>query len=217
MSDPVSYIYGIELERAAISPRFPTHIRFLVNKEALSIASKNPNLKSVDDAVIREISKFPANAPGGEFVVKQTTNFDGIQIPIVFELQQFMIPGGWCLAKWSGHVTAFSANELSNYLPELPQNVTVSDFRFWSKDQGVFYINYKITNRIWLPETNPYLISLFQAKLSKHNLPPIPAKYNSMFILILLATFCLPPVVIVIRAILVRSNKTTKNKTTKQI
>ena len=210
LTDPVSYIYGIELERSTISPHFPIHIKFLVNKNALSIVSKNPNLRSVDDAVIREISKLPVKALGGEFVVKQTTNFNGIEIPSAFEMRQFVIPNGWCLAKWSGHVTAISTNQPSNFLPELPQNVSVSDFRFWRKDQGVFYINYIITNRIWLPETNQYLIGLFQAKLNKHNLPPTLVKHNSVFVFILSAMFCLPPIVIVIRTIWVRNNKITK-------
>jgi hypothetical protein len=84
--EPWAYAYGVEVERSKIAPGLPIHLKFIANKKLISSAANNTNLDNPREADVVRLSNIHPGFVGGEYIAKETTNYDGLEIPLEFNM-----------------------------------------------------------------------------------------------------------------------------------
>ena len=197
--DPTALIFDNE-SRFAESSHLPLAITFTVSKSLLASAATNrPFGGYFDDQSIKWLKGYSAGFIGGHFEVAAITNVGAFEFPSSFLLVRNDSADGKVVEKYIGKVSTVRVGVAAVHLPELPQAVGVSDFRFRDEQKvdGVAYINYVVTNQIWLPRSDAGLQTVFEKRKKTWGMAPRQeSKTPSPFwIRIVMLTIAVAPII----------------------
>ncbi len=195
-NNPRAYAYKVQIERFRKPPKLPAELTFIADKGLLSTAATNVNLDNPFKEDIASLSEIPVGFVGGKFLTTGTTNYNGLEVPVKFEMMQYAPDGFPVVAKWSGRVTKLSPLKKESFLPKIPERgISVADYRFRDKEHNVRYINYNLTNGNWLAENDPALRHQFMVKIGRQT--DLPKQYVSRTLVAVILTllFVIPPFV----------------------
>ncbi len=173
-SDAMAWMFESRVERLPSTPRLPRTVAYVTTRARLTTAPTNSQLRMeripAKRLAFRTIlpASLPAGFQGGEFSITSTTNFDGLEIPNGFQAVTYALPSGEKQVKTNmlliGTVTRIGPSTLNSYLPEISQNLSVTDYRFRNSAPRVDCITYFITNSAWTSDRDPRLASAFNLK-----------------------------------------------------
>jgi len=130
-------------------------------------ASNWLNSQYLNEDIIKRLDYFQDGFVGGEYLVKNYTNLDGMRIPIDFELKCYLPDTNHSLYKIiSGTASQVFHTSISYFQPEIKGSVTVADFRFRDTSSEIDFVNYVLTNNNWAMPDPIGLESFFEKKRS---------------------------------------------------
>ena len=118
------------------------------------------------------------DAPEAVYQVVQTTNYQGLLLPAQFVFENYTFRrstnGNWkahLYSKIDGKISSLRMINTVDPLPRLAGDLTtisVADYRFFDRSNGVGFISYFAKNSAWITnEADPYLQTLYSAAKTK--------------------------------------------------
>ncbi len=209
-TDPMSHICSTEIVPFTERPYLPKEIKWITSLRQIALASSNRFLR-IEGATAKELDKksidFKSDVQAGEtlgsYHVINTTNIDGLIIPLEFELNAYgyfspkqrdyaqrildsvsktnnllkyrQVGTTYLVAVYKGTVAEVSSDSNHVALPEPMVAMSITDYRLSSRSNGIDFVSYK--SKDWKPQVDAELLNLLDAK--KKN-PPNNLSANSV-------------------------------------
>lgn len=229
MMDVSTHAYTASVSCFADPPGLPRAARFVTTPKSLARAARSNALRvegvSAGELERRRLDlekRLGRNQLGGEYMVRGTTNYNGLTIPTDFELRHFAVrpvasksrsrpPDNassrgqtgsshtYLAALYLGHISRVCKPTTTDYLPHMTNYCDVVDHRFSDRRRHIDYIGYTITNGVWLPTNNAWLCDLFKAKQERKPVVEGIWPRHLVALAILAMVIALPPVVFAVR------------------
>jgi hypothetical protein len=160
--------------------RLPSKIDFVYSTNQLLQATNFPFVqKSLQSQrhigeVARDIQEYLEGALDAQYTVIDTTNYDGMVLPLTFKCEFFTIGPGKKLfprETFVGKVSRVTSETPGSFLPDIIERLWTRDYRFSDNHMKIDNISYFFTNRLWPSTNDAALRDIFQRKIS--NLPPL--------------------------------------------
>jgi hypothetical protein len=200
---------AMSLKRIEESPELPYHVRWFGPSYIMSGKSRMP------------VEQYTNGWLGAELAVKAWTNFNGMRLPVRFELQTYRpkLPGTFeefqlrrppedveLVAATSVLVTNLSMVPLGpEFLPALGPRVNVRDWRFKDKLGGEA-VSYNVGDARWPGRKNQMLRNLADMRETT-SLKPDPATPGLIRVVLLVSAIAVPLALILWRLASARSMK----------
>jgi hypothetical protein len=141
------------------SREWPVEAEFVYSKQALlerrtNVAYLSSRITSDQiEAAARDIGDLD-NHPVAQYEVVSTTNFEGKTLPLSFEFDVVAEKGPPPLKRWTiesfvGTVTNLSDETPEKIVPDAPDGIWVTDFRFSDRQRRIDSISYAPHNGVW--------------------------------------------------------------------
>jgi hypothetical protein len=152
-----AYDYAVEL-----SP----HLPFLPLKATLSWSGMNWTNECAEKHIDPSTAPYQSGESLGEFSVLESTNINGLELPIRFSLNRYTKESPksapYILEHFDGQVTAVELLTQAPTRPVFKKPVFVLDSRTVPTEQKYLAVQYSITNNAWLERDDPRLVGLLQ-------------------------------------------------------
>jgi hypothetical protein len=199
--EPTALIFGADVKRAEVESGLPTSIIFEVNKKLKDNLEKSNWLDSqyLQATAMDKLNSFDDGFKGSEYTVKTSTNFDGIVLPLEFELKRYLptqnSKDAHLTSIFEGEVTQIFQPTNVSFLPEIKGRASAADFRYRDTSAEVDYVNYTLSNKVWTVSNPSSLQAFYEEKRSRAVqmgvLRPTEAAHTKRMRLIIIMLFAL--------------------------
>lgn len=176
-TQPEAHVCKANVEFLAGPRKTPKQIRFITSATRLTKAHEVPTLRAAiatdrerRSRVLSLKTRFAPNQLLGMFSVTQSTNLNGIAIPLAFELETFAIKSeksrrtANMAGFYRGQVSYAAVRSGNVTLPTFTKAVTVADYRLSERRFGISYVVYNIRNQAWKTKVDSELQNLLRQK-----------------------------------------------------
>lgn len=177
--DPVCESYEIKnLELLDNQFKIPSKFDFVFSTRYLnSLTNLHYLSKTVSTLKLEKASselKAYDNSLDGHYEVTSTTNFDGLIMPLEFNLDIYNMKRGQSEQqlhqKYYVKVHAITSTVVELSMPDLPYPIWVDDYRFSDTQTKIDSIGYAVSNEVWPSMDDKKLQALFKEKKMKQSL-----------------------------------------------
>ncbi len=225
----MSHVCSTEVDQFSEPPYLPREIKWITSSKQIGSASSNSFLR-IEGATVKELDKksinYKADVQTGEtlgtYHVLDTTNVDGLTLPLKFELDAYgyfssreidyaqrildavsktnnllkdrKVGNTYLVAVYNGIVTGISDENNHVTLPEPNLAMSITDYRLSSQSNGIDFVSYR--SKEWKTQVDTELLNLLDVKKKSppHNLSPnsIGPRSRNVIRAIILITFFAP-------------------------
>ncbi|HWQ91070.1 MAG TPA: hypothetical protein VN673_05315, partial [Clostridia bacterium] len=175
-NNPEMWILRNRIVRSQVAPHLPLEITYVVDQKLQAAAKTNAHLLSAlpDKEIYKAVFQYRPEFACGEYRVKSKTNWNGLELPLEFEVIRYY-PKYTSTAEYQGpavinafrgkvhHITSALPSEL---MPKANGAISVADFRYSKRDIGVDFITYVGTNGTFPLPSEVHAEDLLKEKVS---------------------------------------------------